>query len=105
MNAAQQLALAEALRQALDDAGIVVERAVFTRGNMRGYERMESLSVAARTIGLWMSWGWVAQQAGISLPPLGTPTSADPTQAHLRLMPTEVVEERRINNDDEDDGA
>lgn len=100
MNAAQQLALANALANALEQAGITVERAAFARGNVRGWERVDNLVVAARTIGLWLSWGWVAQETGAPPPPLVAPTSTDPNQRGLRLVSRE-----RVNNDDEDDGS
>jgi hypothetical protein len=99
MNAAQSMALAQALADALDKAGIAVERASFRKGNLREYERMESLDVAARTIGAWLSWSWVPSVGIITPPPVPSPTSNDPVQSHLRLVHPEV------NNDDADDGA
>jgi hypothetical protein len=88
-----------ALADALDKAGIAVERASFRKGNLREYERMESIDVAARTVGAWLGWSWVPLMGVITPPPAPSPTSSDPVQSHLRLINPEV------NNDDEDNGA
>jgi hypothetical protein len=100
VNAAQQMALASALADALEKSGIVVERAKVHRGNLKGWQRIDSGAVAARTIGIWLSWGWSAS-AEIIVPPttiLPRP-GEDSTPSRLRLV------EGTVNNDDEDDGA
>ena len=99
MNATQSMALARALADALDKAGITVERAAFQKGNLREYERMESLDIAARTIGAWLSWSWVPLIIIVTSPLPEPMPSTDPGQSHLRLVSPE------INNEDQDDGA
>jgi hypothetical protein len=99
VNAAQQMALASALADALEKSGIVVERAEY-RGNLKGWQRIDSGAVATRTIGIWLSWGWSAS-AEIIVPPttiLPRP-GEDSTSSRLRLV------EGTVNNDDADDGA
>jgi len=106
MNAVQQMQLAAALAEAIEKAGIVVERAELHRGNVRGWQPVDSGAVAARTVGAWMSWNWSASVTDPERPP--RPVSPhlsrgelpeDPPHLHLRLLSPEV------NNDNEDDGA
>lgn len=94
MNAAQQMQLAAALADALDKAGIVIERADVHRGNVKGWERIDSGAVAARTIGIWLSWGWSASAVTTPVAPT-TPTSSDPIQSHLRLVNQDVEQDER----------
>jgi hypothetical protein len=98
VNAAQAAELAQALAQAFERAGIVVQRGSFTKGNLREYERLDPLVVAARTVGAWLSWSWVPSVHTPPAPPPLPQEGVEP-QSHLRLVGPEV------NNDDEDDGA
>ena len=95
MNAVQISELAQRLADALDQAGITCERGAFAKGNLREYQRIPSIDVAARTIGTWLSWNWVPSGSGTPEPPATSSTSSDPAQSHLRLVDGTV-------NDDED---
>jgi hypothetical protein len=87
MNATQQMLLAAALADALEKAGIVVERADVSRGNVKGWQRIDSGAVAARTIGTWMSWGFAISCVPSLAPPAEpAPTSTDSAQRALRLV-------------------
>lgn len=114
MNADAQQHLSQALERGLREAGIVIERGVFVRGNLRGYESIDLAAVARRTVGIWCSWGWVVSLASAADP---APAEA-PAASHLRLMEsapgpidsyldTDGVRQlpERQNNDNEDDGA
>ena len=103
MNAAQQMALAAALADAIEKAGIVIERPVVSRGNMKAWERIDAGAAAARTLGVWLQWGWSASAIRLGVPglPPDVPAPIDPAQKHLRL----VADNEQLNNDDEDDGA
>lgn len=117
MNSAQQMELAARLADALEQSGILVERAAMARGNVKAWERIDSGALAARTIGIWLSWGFSATLGPSAEPsrPISTPTSTDPSQRRLLLVPREEDSylstngERqppeKLNNDDEDDGA